>query len=71
MTFDLGRKILIIDCSGSGKTTFAQRLSKILKIPVVHMDRFYWQDNWQPIEENKWHDTSIRTMQERYLDYGW
>lgn len=40
-------KILIIGGNGSGKTTFAKELSRKLNIPVIHLDKLYWKDNWQ------------------------
>ena len=41
------KKILIIGGNGSGKTTFAKGLSQKLNIPVAHLDKLYWKDNWQ------------------------
>lgn len=41
------KKILIIGGNGSGKTTFANELSERTKLPVVHLDKLYWKDNWE------------------------
>lgn len=38
--------ILIIGCAGSGKTTLAKQLSKIYNIPAIHLDLYYWKENW-------------------------
>ena len=56
MTIQLGNKILIIGCAGSGKTTLAKILAKTINIPVIHMDRFYWQANWGRVEDEKWQE---------------
>lgn len=32
--------------SGSGKSTFAWRLGKVLNIDVIHLDSHYWKPNW-------------------------
>ena len=33
---------------GSGKSTFARRLSQITDIPVVSLDALFWKPGWQP-----------------------
>ena len=40
-------KIAIIGNSGSGKSTLAFKLSKILNIPLYHLDQYYWLPEWQ------------------------
>lgn len=44
--------ILIIGCCGSGKSTLTKSLSKILNLPVVHLDALFWDKNWQQKDEN-------------------
>ena len=39
-------KIAIIGSSGSGKSTFANRLQKKLCFPLYHLDLLYWKPNW-------------------------
>ena len=41
------KKVLIIGNAGSGKTTFAKALSERTSLPLVHLDRLYWKDNWE------------------------
>lgn len=36
------KRILVIGCPGAGKTYFSKNLSKILNLPLVHMDNLYW-----------------------------
>lgn len=50
----LHRRILIIGCPGSGKSTLSQRLSAQLNLPCYHLDDFYWQANWQRPKEVEW-----------------
>lgn len=40
-------RINVIGNSGSGKTTFARELSKILSLPCHEMDQIFWKPNWQ------------------------
>ena len=39
------KRILVIGCPGAGKTYFSKRLSKILDLPLVHMDNLYWRSD--------------------------
>lgn len=50
----IGNKILIIGCAGSGKTTLTKKIKELLNLPVIHMDRFYWRKNWQKINDADW-----------------
>ena len=36
------KKIIVIGCPGSGKSTFAKKLHNILGIPLCHLDMLYW-----------------------------
>lgn len=40
------KHILIIGCNASGKTTMARKLSEKLNLPLIHLDKLYWRDNW-------------------------
>ena len=40
------RRILVTGNSGSGKSTVARALGRILDLPVVHLDRLYWNPGW-------------------------
>lgn len=48
------RRVLILGPSGSGKSIMAERLGRILGIPVVHLDRHYWRPNWVYTPEDEW-----------------
>src|SRR3972149_10212063 len=42
----LGRRIVVIGTTGSGKTTLARRLSQLLDIPHVELDALNWEPDW-------------------------
>jgi adenylate kinase family enzyme len=48
------KRILLIGCCGSGKTTFACKLHDILKIDLYHLDLYYHQPYWVPTPEPEW-----------------
>lgn len=39
----IGNKILILGCSGSGKSTFARKLQKLTGLPLIHLDNIWWK----------------------------
>lgn len=36
------KKVIIIGCPGSGKSTFARALHDITRLPLYHLDMLYW-----------------------------
>jgi adenylate kinase family enzyme len=42
------QRILVMGSSGSGKSTFARRLSGITGIPTVSLDALFWKPGWAP-----------------------
>ncbi len=47
------KRIIIIGCSGSGKSTLARQLASRLSLPLVHLDKLYWRENWRPVTEEE------------------
>jgi len=41
------KRILVIGCPGSGKTTFSKKLSQKLNIDCVHLDKMFWKEGWE------------------------
>ena len=39
-------RIIIIGCGGAGKSTLARQLGEKLNLPVVHLDKLFWQPGW-------------------------
>ncbi|GAA1844834.1 topology modulation protein [Asanoa iriomotensis] len=44
-------RIAIVGCGGSGKSTVARRLGRLLDLPVVHLDAVYYDERWNPLSE--------------------
>lgn len=47
------KRILVIGCSGSGKSTFAKMLGRKLDIEVFHLDQYFHKPDWEPREESE------------------
>ena len=45
------KKIMIIGCPGSGKSTFSRALHKITGIPLFHLDIMYWNSDRTTVEK--------------------
>jgi adenylate kinase family enzyme len=61
-------RILVIGCSGTGKSTLAQAIAKLRGLTYVSMDRdFFWLPGWRlrPREE------SIKLMKEMVAEPRW
>ena len=44
------QRVVILGCSGAGKSTFARALGARLGLPVVHLDALFWQPGWKEPE---------------------
>jgi len=48
MSYNLGRRIVVVGTSGSGKTYVARGLADRLNIPYICNDAILFRENWQP-----------------------
>jgi adenylate kinase family enzyme len=48
------KRIAIIGSGGSGKSTLARQLGNVLQLPVYHLDKLFWQPNWQELPQDQW-----------------
>ena len=46
-------RINVIGTTGSGKTTFAWELARILSIPFIELDALFWGPNWHMPEDDE------------------
>lgn len=51
-------KIMVFGRPGSGKSTFAKKLHDKFNIPLYHLDKYFFKDNW--VEEDYEKFTSIQ-----------
>ena len=48
------KKIMIIGSPGSGKSTFSRKLSEITGIPLIHLDKEFWNNGWVETPREEW-----------------
>lgn len=59
------KRILIIGNAGSGKTTFAIRLAEKTGLPLVHLDKLYWNGNWEHITRAAFDDILQKELEKQ------
>ncbi len=47
------KRIMIVGSYGTGKSTFASHLQRVLKIELIHLDKLFWEPNWTPVSHEK------------------
>jgi adenylate kinase family enzyme len=58
------QRILVMGSSGSGKSTFARRLSDATGIPLVSLDALFWKPGWQPSETSTFESCVAETARQ-------
>jgi adenylate kinase family enzyme len=61
------QRVLVMGSSGSGKSTFARRLSRMTGIPTMSIDALFWKPGW--VESDK--DEFQRRMTEAAREPRW
>ena len=57
----VGRKIIVLGCAGSGKSTFAGRLQQLTGLPLYHLDRLWWREDRTHISREEF-DGALRAL---------
>ncbi|MBU6321428.1 MAG: topology modulation protein [Patescibacteria group bacterium] len=49
----LGKRIVVVGVSASGKSTFARKLAERTNLPLIHMDAIWWKPGWVEVSEEE------------------
>lgn len=65
------QRVVIIGGSGTGKSTLAKNLGKVLQLPVYHLDALNYEKDWKPVGKEK-RDAAILSLckQDRWVIEG-
>ena len=56
------KKVIIIGCPGSGKSTFAKKLGKATGLPLYHLDMLYWNEDKTTVTKDEFLNRLENTM---------
>lgn len=56
MNLSSANRILIVGCSGGGKSTLTRELSRKLNLPPIHLDVHFWQPQWVEPSSDEWRE---------------
>jgi len=56
------KRIIIIGSGGSGKSTLARKLHNKMRIPLIHLDKEYWKENWTAPSKEEWIAKQLRLI---------
>ena len=65
------QRVLVIGISGAGKSTFARALAAKTGLPLIHLDKEFWQPGWTETPRPAWRSKVAELAQrERWIMDG-
>ncbi len=50
------QRVLVIGCSGAGKSPLARQLHERTGLPLIHLDRLFWKPGWEQSDIGEFRD---------------
>ena len=50
-------RVMVVGCSGAGKSTITRALGEAYGLPAVHLDRHFWRPGWRASPPGEWERT--------------
>lgn len=60
------RRIMLFGIPGSGKSTFALKLSRLLHLPLFHLDKYFFLEGWKERDYAEFLDIERELVREEY-----
>ena len=57
------KKVIVIGCPGSGKSTFSKKLNELTGIALFHLDMIYWNEDKTAVAKNVFTQRLLNAMQ--------
>ncbi len=48
------RRWLIVGAAGAGKSRLAREMAELLDLPIIRLDRHFWNPGWVETDRRKW-----------------
>ena len=48
------KRVVVLGSSGAGKSTLSRALGDIMDLPVIHLDKHYWNPGWVETPTEEW-----------------
>lgn len=57
------KRVIVIGCPGSGKSTFSKSLHKIIDVPLFHLDMMYWNKDKTIVDTDLFYERVLKILQ--------
>ena len=57
------KKVIVIGCPGSGKSTFSKSLHNVTGIPLFHLDMMFWNGDKTTVEKSVFLERLLKVIQ--------
>lgn len=58
------KRVAVIGCGGSGKSTMSRKLGEITNLPVYHLDALHFEPGWVAMPKDRWVQLQQQIIQE-------